>query len=250
MQNTKKRINPGEKEGPGRIPEACRPMSTRVPSGAPSRRRRWPSVAASAALAAPPARRRASSRPGTAAGPDVEPDAKPTRRGHRRVRRRVDSPGRRRPRGRHGGHLALRTSAHAPRHRAALRRRQGARHRPHEDLRGRARRQPEDLAADQAPAAAQEAPGAGRVPRRGGETRARGRRAPTGPAHRGPVQGASRDQERLPRSTTTTPSVTLRVGEEPEPPEVLEVLRRHSVYSNQTWTTLVKNQNRRRCSKF
>ena len=47
---------------------------------------------------------------------------------------------------------------HAARHRAALRRRQGARRRPHDDLRGRARRQPEDPPADEAPAAAQEAP--------------------------------------------------------------------------------------------
>ena len=36
----------------------------------------------------------------------------------------------------------------------------------------------------------------GRVPRRGGETRAPGRRAPAGPADRGPVQGAGRDPER------------------------------------------------------
>ena len=34
----------------------------------------------------------ASSRPGTAAGPDVELDAQPARRGHRRVRQRVDVP--------------------------------------------------------------------------------------------------------------------------------------------------------------
>ena len=51
-------------------------------------------------------------------------------------------------------------------------------------------------AAAEAPAAAQEAPRPGRVPRRGGETRARGRRAPEGPADRGPVQGARRDHER------------------------------------------------------
>ena len=46
------------------------------------------------------------------------------------------------------------------------------------------------------PAVAQEAPGPGGLPRRGGETRARRRRAPAGPADRGPVQGASRDHER------------------------------------------------------
>ena len=44
---------------------------------------------------------------------------------------------------------------HAARHRTALRRQQGARRHAHEDLRGRARRQPEDLAADEAPAAAE-----------------------------------------------------------------------------------------------
>ena len=44
----------------------------------------------------------------------------------------------------------------------------GARRR--EDLRGQARRQPTDPAADEAPAAAQEAQRPGRVPRRGGET--------------------------------------------------------------------------------
>ena len=137
--------------------------------------------------------------------------------GRRRRREPVHAAARR-----HGGHPALRTStvpakprwllvipdAISPleqldrplltpaRHRAALRRRQGARRSPHEDLLGRARRQPEAPAADQAPQAAQEAPRPGRVPRRGGETSPGGRRAPEGPADRGPVQGARRDHER------------------------------------------------------
>ena len=82
------------------------------------------------------------------------------------------------------------------RHRAALRRLQGPRRRAHADLRGRDDRQPTDPAPDEAPAAAQEAPAAGRVPRRGGETSPLGRRAPESPADRGPVQGARRNHER------------------------------------------------------
>ena len=74
---------------------------------------------------------------------------------------------------------------------AALRCRQGARRRPDDDSRGRARRQPEDAPADEAPAAAQQAPRAGRVSPRGGTPRAPGLRTPEGPADRGPVQGAT-----------------------------------------------------------
>ena len=49
-------------------------------------------VAVGLAAAAPAAglETEASSRPGTAAGADVEPDTQPARRGHRRVGRRVD----------------------------------------------------------------------------------------------------------------------------------------------------------------
>ena len=55
--------------------------------------------------------------------------------------------------------------AHQARHRAALRRLQGPRRRAHADLRGRDDRQPTDLPPEEAPATAQEAPAAGRVPR-------------------------------------------------------------------------------------
>ena len=61
--------------------------------------------------------------------------------------------------------------AHAARRGTALRRVEGQGGDADADLRGRARRQPEDAPADEAPAAAQEAPRPGRVPGRGGETR-------------------------------------------------------------------------------
>ena len=44
------------------------------------------------ASAAPAAGLETESRPGTAAGPDVEPDAQPARRGHSRVVQWVDVP--------------------------------------------------------------------------------------------------------------------------------------------------------------
>ncbi len=85
---------------------------------------------------------------------------------------------------------------HAPRHRTALRRRQGPRRRVHADLRGRARRQPTDLAAGPGSCSSSRSTAAGTALCGDEERRAPGRRAPEGPADRGPVQGAHRDHER------------------------------------------------------
>ena len=161
-------------------PEVCRPTSPEFATlGRPScaagagRRGRRGRARPLASRRRPPAGPEPS-----AAGPDVKPDAQPARRGHRRVGQRVDfscpmSPARSRSRRRQavrpppGGEELHRVPAkprwllsipdairpargarpaapHAARHRAALRRRQGARRRAHADLRGRVRRQPED----------------------------------------------------------------------------------------------------------
>ena len=134
---------PGLRAGP----VVRRPTSTRSPLPRP-----------------PPASRR---RP--PAGPELPPPAPMSSGTHSRpggaqARQAAGRrPDRRRPREPvHAAVRAARPAApHAARPRAALRRRQGARRCAHEDLRGRARRQPEDPAADEAPAAAQEAPGPG-----------------------------------------------------------------------------------------
>ena len=81
-------------------------------------------------------------------------------------------------------HQAARTArpdpAHAPRDRTALRRLDRPGRDPHADLRSRDDRLPENSAPDQAPAAAPETPGAGRVPRRRRTTGSPGRRTPEG----------------------------------------------------------------------
>ena len=167
--------------------------------GSAGRRRRArrdprnPSSAAASAVAVEFAGGRART---AADGPDLEPRAQPVRRGHRPVGDGVApvtsarastrrSKRARRPPGTEDLHRA-REAPVAPRH-PRRHQRQLLTRRDSERLfgvgkvraaalmktRGRARRQREDRAADQAPAAAQEAPGAGRVPRRGGETRAR-----------------------------------------------------------------------------
>ena len=140
-------------------------------------------------------------RGGPAGGPDEDVHAGAGRPGRRR-RVRIPAGAReapvapRHPRRHQPARKARPDPAHAARHRAALRRRQGARRRPHETFGAELVGNQTDAPADEAPAAAQEAPRPGRVPRRGGETRALGRRAPEGPADRGPVQGAGRDHER------------------------------------------------------
>ena len=101
-----------------------------------------------------------------------------------------------RPGNRRGRHRPRRRAGHRPDRGGPVEGVHGVAAAPHDDLRGRARRQPEDTPADEAPAAAQEAPGPGRVPPRGGTPRAPGLRAPEGPADRGPVQGAGREHER------------------------------------------------------
>ena len=80
---------------------------------------------------------------------------------------------------------------------SAFRRRKGARRRPNDDLRGpssSATRRPSR--GRSSCSSSKEAPGAGRISPRGGTPRAPGLRIPEGPADRGPVQGAGRDDER------------------------------------------------------
>ena len=63
-----------------------------APLGRPSRAAGVMTVEVAEAAPARGVETEASTRPGIAAGPDVEPDARPARRGHRRVGRRVDVP--------------------------------------------------------------------------------------------------------------------------------------------------------------
>ena len=190
----------------------------------------------------------ASSRPGTAAaGPDVEPDAQPARRGHSAVGRRVDVPrADHRPREpvhaaarRHGGHLALRTCTVPAKPRWLLSIPDAISQLENLDRTLLTRRDIEGLFGvskaraatlvqtfgaemtgnqrtlppDQAPAAAQEAPGRGRVPRRGGTPDPPGGRTPESPDHRDPSAAVRKNLLVLVRSKrAASPQSCVLVG--------------------------------------
>ena len=194
-----------------------------APLGRPSRAAGVGAVEVAAPAPAAGVETEAFNQAGSAASIDVEP----VRRGHRCVTRRADVLGRRRPRepfhtpASRRGHLALRTCTVPAKPRWLLAIPDAISQLENLDRQLFTRRDIERLfgvgkvrtaalmktfgaelvgnqmtpAADEAPAAAEEAPGAGRVPCREG-TRAPGRRAPAGPADRVPVQGARRDLER------------------------------------------------------